>query len=144
MAILPQPAGNRDPHGLLANRILALWPYTQINDPRLILQDDFILIHATTSPFLVKIGYYNPFGWLAYWWEGVIFRKTFHVCENATYPDRGCNVEIYCDNNVIELETLGQLGRLEPGQSCFHTETWEFFDSLEQHFIPSSLRKRLE
>jgi hypothetical protein len=143
-AILPQPAGNVDAYGLLHNRILVLWPYTQINDPRLILHDDFLLIHATTSPLHAKIGYYNPFGWMTYWLEGVLFRKRFGVSPNANYPDRGCNAEIYCDNNVIELETLGQLGRLEPGKSFFHTETWEFFDSLEQPFIPPSLRERLE
>ena len=143
-AILPQPAGNVDRTGLLHNRILALWPYTQINDPRLELHDDFILIHATARPPHAKIGYYNPFGWLAYWLEGVLFRKTFDVSANATYPDSGCNTEVYCDNNVIELETLGQLGRLEPGKSFFHMETWEFFDSLDQSFIPSNLRERLE
>ena len=143
-AILPQPVGNVDAHGLLNNRILALWPYTQINDPRLVLRDDFILIHANANPSRAKIGYYNPFGWLAYWLEGVLFRKTFDVSENGMYPDSGCNAEIYYDNNVIELETLGQLGRLEPGKSFFHAETWEFFDRLEQPFIPSNLRERLE
>jgi hypothetical protein len=45
---------------------------------------------------------------------------------------------------VIELETLGQLGLLEPGKSFIHTEIWEFFDSLEQPFIPARLRLRLE
>jgi len=144
MAILPQPIGNMDAAGLLANRILALWPYTQINDPRLHLYDDFILIDASASSLHAKIGYYNPHGWLAYWLDGVLFRKTFYVCENATYPDRGCNTEIFFDRNVIELETLGQLGRLEPGQSFFHTETWEFFDSLDQHFLPPGLLERLE
>ena len=143
-AILPQPVGNVDANGLLSNRILALWPYTHISDPRLVLQDDFILIHANASPPHIKIGYYNPFGWLAYWLEGVLLCKTFDVIEGAIYPDSGCNAEIYCDNNVIELETLGQLGRLEPGRSFFHTETWEFFDSLEQPFIPPGLRERLE
>jgi hypothetical protein len=142
-AILPQPVGNVDADGLLNNRILALWPYTQIRDPRLILGDDFILIHATAGPQHAKIGYYNPFGWLAYWLEGVLFCKTFDVSASATFPDSGCNAEIYCDNNVIELETLGPLGRLAPGKSVFHTETWELFDSLEQPFIPSALRERL-
>ena len=133
-----------DARGFLPNRNLALWPYTQINDQRLIFDDDFILIHAIASPMHAKIGYYNPFGWLAYWLEGVLFRKTFDVSVKALYPDSGCNVEIYCDNNVIELETLGPLGRLEPGKSFFHTETWEFFDSLDQPFIPSNLQERLE
>ena len=143
-AILPQPAQNADAHGWLNNRILALWPYTRINDPRLILRDDFILIHATPSPPFVKIGYYNPFSWLAYWVDGFLFRKTFDTIANATYPDSGCNAEIYCDNHVIELETLGPLGRLEPGKPFVHTEMWEFYDSLNQPFIPPTLRERLE
>ena len=143
-AILPQSIGIVDACGMLPNRNLALWPYTQINDTRLLFDDDFILINAGASLAHAKIGYYNPFGWLAYWLEGVLFRKTFDVNLNATYTDSGCNAEIYVDNNVIELETLGPLGRLEPGKSFFHTETWEFFDSLEQPFIPSNLRERLE
>jgi hypothetical protein len=143
-AILPQPTGIVDAHGLLPDRILALWPYTSINDPRLIWQDDFILIDAAASPAHAKIGYYSPAGWMAYWLEGQLFCTTFEVSVNGTYPDNGCNAEVYCDNNVIELETLGPLGRLAPGQSVLHTETWEFFDSLEQPFIPASLRERLE
>ncbi|HEX7393838.1 MAG TPA: hypothetical protein VF313_02835, partial [Anaerolineaceae bacterium] len=61
--ILPQPVGNSDRYGMRNNRILALWPYTHINDPRLVLRDEFILIHATPSPSPFKIGYYNPHGW---------------------------------------------------------------------------------
>ncbi len=143
-AILPQAVGNVDTCGFLPNRNLVLWPYTQIKDPRLIFDDDFTLIHASVSPKQAKIGYYNPFGWLAYWLEGVLFRKTFDVSVTAMYPDSGCNAEIYCDNNVIELETLGQLGLLEPGKSFFHTEIWDFFDNLEQPIIPARLRQRLE
>jgi len=143
-AILPQPVGRTDVEELLHHRILAVWPYTQINDPRLILHDDFILIHAAAGPAHAKIGYYNPFGWIAYWLEEVLFRKTFEVTLNATYPDSGCNSEIYIDNNVIELETLGPLGRLEPGNSFSHTEKWELFETLEQSFIPPNLRERLE
>lgn len=144
MAILPQPAGNADALGLLHNRILALWPYTRINDPRLILGDDFILNRASPGLSPVKIGYFNPYGWLAYWVDGSLFRKTFDSVAIATYPDSGCNAEIFCDDNVVELETLGPLGRLEPGESSFHTETWEIYDSLDQAFIPPVLRERLE
>ena len=41
------------------------------------------------------------------------------------------------------VKKLGPVGRLAPGKSVFHTETWELFDSLEQPFIPSALRERL-
>jgi hypothetical protein len=45
---------------------MALWPYTDLNDPRLVLRDDFILIHATTNPSAFKLGFYNPHGGMAY------------------------------------------------------------------------------
>ena len=135
-AILPQPTGNANAHGLLNNRILTLWPYTHINDPRLILRDDFILIHAASNLPPVKIGYYNPSGWLAYWLDGILFRKTTDIIAGATYPDSGCNAEIYCDNNVIELESLGALITLKPGDSVLFTEAWELYDKLEQSFLP--------
>ena len=140
-AILPQPIG--DPKGLLHNRILAIWPYTRINDPRLILRDDFILIRPSAedvSP--LKIGYYNPYGWMAYWLDGVLFRKTFDIHPGATYPDGGCNTESYC-SDTIELEALGPLEKLAPGASVTFTETWELFPSLDQPFIPAEIRALL-
>jgi hypothetical protein len=45
MAILPQ--SNSD--GLLPNRNLVFWPYSQISDERLELHDDLILIHGYAS-----------------------------------------------------------------------------------------------
>jgi hypothetical protein len=44
IVILPQPIGNVDHNGLLNNRMIALWPYTHVNDPCLVFRDDFILI----------------------------------------------------------------------------------------------------
>ncbi|MGB8215336.1 MAG: hypothetical protein WCE68_17440 [Anaerolineales bacterium] len=135
-AILPQPGGNDGALGLLPNRILSLWPYASINDPRLVLRDDFILIHASAIPPHFKIGYYDPSGRLDYWLDGVLFRKTFDIIAGATYPDGGCNAEIYCDDNVIELESLGALTTIEPGYSAVFNETWELFDKQENPFLP--------
>ena len=136
-AILPQPVGSTDADGLLPNRILALWPYTRINDPRLDLRDDHILIHAAAGRPPLKIGYYDPSGWLAYWLDGVLFRKTFDIIAGATYPDGGCNAEIYCDDNVIDLESLGALTTLAQGHSVIFSEVWELFDKPEQPFLPN-------
>lgn len=143
-AILPQPVGNSDPDGLLHNRLLAIWPYTRINEPRLVLRDDFILIKATSSLPPLKIGYANPRGWLGYYIDGVLFRMTFDVTPGATYPDGGCNTESYCDARAIELETLGPLVRLAPGASVTFNETWELFPSIEQPFLPEEIRALIE
>lgn len=139
VAIFPQPVGNTDPAGLLANRQISIWPYTKINDPRLIWRDDCILIHATPSLPPIKIGYFNPHGWQAYWIDGILFVKRFDPLPGATFPDGGCNAESYCNHKFIELETLGALEKLAPGATVIHNETWEVYDSLDQPFIPAEV-----
>lgn len=128
-AILPMPVGNVDAAGLLPNRNLSFWSYSRINDPRLSLRDDFILFHADAlSPF--KIGYFNPHGWLAYYVDGILFRKTFSAETDAIYPDNNSNAEIYCNDQFVELESLGALSKLQPGASTTHVETWEVLNGL--------------
>jgi hypothetical protein len=141
--ILPQPLGNVDTAGLLSNRHLALWPYTRVNDPRLHLDDDFILLKAAPALPPVKLGYFNPHGWIGYWIDGTLFVKRFDPRPGAVFPDGGCNAETYCNDRFVELESLGPFGKLEPGKSFVHVETWELYDGLEQTFIPTGLQKIL-
>lgn len=141
--ILPQPAAPTGEAAFLPNRRFVLWPYTQINDPRLQLGDDFILVRANASTPAAKLGYYNPHGWAAYWFEGLLFVKRFQVEPVDLYPDGGCNLEVYCNGQFIEFETLGSLTDVAPGATAVHTETWELYEGLDQDFIPQSLRDRL-
>ncbi|HEY5157691.1 MAG TPA: hypothetical protein VII93_06985 [Anaerolineales bacterium] len=141
--ILPQTSGNVDAGGLLPNRQLVLWPYTKINDLRLDLNDDFILLRGNPDLPPVRIGYFNSLGWIAYWIDGVLFVKRFDPKPGAPHPDGGCNAETYCSDEFVELETLGPLTRLDPGKSIVHDETWELYDSLDQPFIPTDLQKRV-
>jgi hypothetical protein len=129
--ILPMPTGNIDPAGLLHNRQISLWPYTRINDPRVKWGDDFVLFKAdpTLPPF--KMGYFNTQGWLAYWLDGVLFRKTFDGWAGLSYPDNNCNAEIYCGDQFVELESLAPIKTLNPGDSAIHTETWDLFDGMD-------------
>jgi hypothetical protein len=128
--IMPMPVGNTDPAGLLHNRQISLWPYTRINDPRVKWGDNFVLFKADALPPF-KVGYFNPHGWLAYWLDGVLFRKTFDAHANFPYPDNNCNAEMYCGDQFVELESLAPLGILAPGAKVNHTETWEIFDGLD-------------
>jgi hypothetical protein len=143
VVILPQPVGNIDPAGLLANRQLVLWPYTQVRDARLLLDDDFILLKATAVLPPCKIGYFNPHGWIGYWLDHTLFIKRYESDGDGQYPDGGCNTETYCNDKFVELETLGSLTKLAPGGTILHEERWEVYDSLDQPFLPESLQKRL-
>jgi hypothetical protein len=138
--ILPQPIGNADPDGLLNNRILALWPYAQMKDPRLEWRDDAILIRAFPQPGPFKLGYFNPHGWLAYWIDELLFQKRFDPLPGQKFPDGGCNTESYCNGQFVELESLGPLVTLQPGAEVCHTETWEIFPSLDVPFLSPEIR----
>jgi hypothetical protein len=121
MAILPQ--ANSD--GLQPNRNLVLWPYSQVNDERLQLHDDVMLIHGRVAEQAFKIGNNNLHGWVACLLGKALFVKRFNVDDTQRYPDMGCNVEVYVKDVCIELETLGPLTTLEPEESVTHDETWE-------------------
>jgi len=130
VAILPQQIGPLDQTALLPNRHLVLWPYTRVHDPRLELHDDIVLVHGQPQLPPCKIGYLNRRGWLGYWRNGALFVKRFKPQPDQAHPDFGCNAEVYCNDQFIELETIGPLARLEPGDSTTAEETWELYADL--------------
>jgi hypothetical protein len=144
VGIFPQPVGNIDEAGLLSNRQLILWSYTRIDDPRLTLRDDFVLIRATPSLPPFKFGYFNPHGWMAYWLDGVLFVKRFDTQMDMQYPDHGCNAESYCNDQFVELETLSPLRSVEPGQTIVHAELWDIHQSLNVSLIPNEIQQLIE
>jgi hypothetical protein len=121
MAILPLSTAE----GLQPNRNLVLWPYSQVHDERLELHDDLILLHGRASEQAFKIGTYNSHGWIACLLDNALFIKRFSVEQFGDYPDMGCNVEAYVRDVCLELETLGPLAVLQPGESVTQAETWE-------------------
>jgi hypothetical protein len=122
MAILPQLSIDT---GLLPNRNLVLWPYSRLEDERFIIHNDWILIHGRPDKQAFKIGNYNPYGWIAYAIENVLFTKRFSTNPVNYYPDTGCNAESYVKDSSVELETLGALTTLKPQDTILYEETWE-------------------
>jgi len=126
VAILPQAQAQT---GVLPNRSLAIWPYTDIGSPWLHWGNRYLLVEARMSaPF--KIGFPNPRGWLAYWWNGLLFVKRASYDAQAVYPDRGSSSECYADHRCLELETLGPLQLLARGATVSHQETWEVYADI--------------
>lgn len=75
-------------------------------------------------------GIYNPSGWGAHFRNGNLFVKSSQVKRGARYPDFGCNFEIYTEPCFLELETLGPLQNLEPGETIEHIEEWWLFKAV--------------
>ncbi len=131
IAVLPQRAASLDTAGVLPDRHLVLWPYSRWADPRLHLEDEVVWIEALPQAPALKVGYQNSQGWIAYARRGVLFLKRFQPHVEQRHADRGCNVEVYCNEYSIELETLGPLCRLAPGECVTHVETWEIYPGLD-------------
>ena len=123
-AVLPT-GGLVDAEGLLPNRLVALWPYSRWDDPRFRPGEEAIEIAGVTSEGPFKLGYMNRAGWMAYRYEGVTFTKRWTPQPERPHVDFGCNAEVYASDRHIELETLGPLVRLAPGEAVEHVEEWE-------------------
>jgi hypothetical protein len=121
--ILPQPAVQAG-HDVRPNRNLVLWPYTSWTDERLGLRDGAVVVDAVAGGDL-KVGYFNDVGWIAYVRNGSAFVRRFDPAVGRPHPDLGCNVETYCGRRYLELEVLGPLVTLAPGESTVLVERWE-------------------
>jgi hypothetical protein len=127
VAILPQVCEDT---GVLPNRSLVLWPYTNMADPNVLWGQKYVILHANmTSAF--KIGFQNPHGWLAYWLNGTLFVKRAKYEAQSAYFDFGSSSECYCNDKFIELETLSPICTLDPGASVTHVETWELYGNVD-------------
>jgi len=118
--------------GVLPNRMLSLWPYTKMNDPRAFWGEKYIMVQQDTSvrpPF--KIGLPNEDGWAAYANNGHLFVKKYKHIQGAQYPDYASSYETYTNDIMLEMETLSPLIQVEPGQTIEHTEEWSLFDNIK-------------
>ena len=120
-AILPM---NRGEEGLLPNRSVNFWPYATPTDPRFVLGNEFVLVKQTAKGKPTKIGLNSGEGWCAYVNKNVVFVKQFEYFEENEYPDLGSSIEVYTEGGYLELETLGPLAILEPGDEVTHSEYW--------------------
>lgn len=127
-AIIPQVKRET---GLLGNRILALWPYSRMNDNRVTWGEDYILIRQADGPTPFKLGTNNENGWAAYFNEGNLFVKYYDHQPEAQYPDFGVSFEAYVNDHFLEMESLAPLAKLAPGETAVHSETWNLFRNVE-------------
>ncbi|MCD6509691.1 MAG: hypothetical protein J7L11_04790 [Thermoprotei archaeon] len=125
-AIAPIKPKRVDERGLLPDRVITLWPYTDLKDERLILSTNYVFMRQ--DPKIrdpIKIGVKANPPWAAYWTSGYLFVKKIKYEEGATYPDFQSSIEIYTNNLFLELETLGPLRKIDPGEVNRHTEIWK-------------------
>ena len=144
-AVLPQEEYRPHPDSLVPARPVVVWHFTDMSDPRWTWGRRYLQLRqdpsATTKQ---KAGTLNTRGWAAYLLNGEAFIKAYQAVPGATYPDMGCNTEMYTDPGMLEVETLGPLTRLEPGAHVDHVERWLLAkvapgasdEELDEHLLP--------
>lgn len=120
LAILPVAGAGRGPG---ADRSIVVWPYTRLNDERISWAENTALIHAMPGA-PIKLGSGPEPGSVGYLRKGHLFIKRF-AAPPGQYPDRGAIAQVYANEVFCELESLGPLVRLEPGEETRYFEVWE-------------------
>jgi len=123
--VLPQEPFVSHDDDLAPARPLVLWKFTDMADPRWRWGTKYLSLRQVDE-VAHKVGLYNALGWGAHLTDEQAF--IIHVQPAAGGPaaltDMGSNFETFTKAAFQELETLGPLTTLEPGQSVTHTEQW--------------------
>ncbi len=131
VAVIPLPPRGSHETDLLPANTLTLWTYTDMSDPRWTWGERYILLRQDPQAAKPqKIGALVPDGWGAYAGKDALFVKTVSFTAGARYPDMGCSVETFTNADMLELETVAPMTRLEPGAAIEHVEDWYLFDGV--------------
>lgn len=139
LEIIPLPPLGEHPRDLLPNRLIVPWAYTDLTDPRLRFGSEFITLRQTEDGGPIKLGLAHKEKWVAYLNGETLFVKKFDYVEGSAYTDFGCNFETYSNEEMLEIETLSPLRKLQPGESIEHTEKWYLLGDAPQ---PPSLQEQ--
>ncbi len=132
VGILPLPPRGSHEDNLLPVNAMTFWAYTDMSDPRWTWGRKYVLLRQDPNAAVPqKVGAMITNRWAAYANHDTLFVKTFPAYDpDLAYADMGCNVETFTNNRMLELETLGPLTVLDPGESAEHVETWSLFPNV--------------
>ena len=137
--ILPQPSHRphpghpknaRSPADFAPSQSLVLWPYFDFTDPRWTFTSRYIFLDQDARCGPTKIGFAHPLGWACYWNQGTVFVKKLPFEDGAIYPDMGTNYQTFSNEDMLEMETVGTLGDLQPGAHAELKEHWRLFENI--------------
>ena len=133
-AIVALPPRGVHPTACAPTATIALWPYTDMSDPRFHWGSRYVMVSQDPAESVTpqKIGVRTDAGWCAYWRKGHLFVKTFDYHDDRPYPEMGSPVTVFTNCHAMELETLGPLVVLPPGGNVEYIETWSLFAEVPE------------
>jgi len=116
--------------GLLPNRRIVAWPYTNLADERLYLGKDFITLQQDNIDQAFKLGLDLHKGTSIYAYKDTVFVKKYEHKKDCEYDDFGVSFETYTNANILEMETIGTVHYLKPGETATHIEKWYLYENV--------------
>ena len=117
---------NTNDTGLLHNRQISVWPYTDLSDKRLRFGKKYVTIKQDVNANgPLKMGFDLIDGQVYYVLGDNVFSKKYkNNHPNGNYPDNNVSFETYTDNVMIEIENLSEVKNVAPGECNTMSETW--------------------
>lgn len=117
---------NTNDTGLLHNRAISVWPYTDLSDSRLYFGKKYVTVKQdvnATCP--AKLGFDLNNGTVHYVLGDDVFTKRYNAKHGELpYPDGDCSFETYTNNAMIEVESLSDIKKVPNGGTNEITEFW--------------------
>ena len=133
--IVAFPPRGKHPDILLPTNPLVMWAFTDFSDPRWkFTQKYLILCQDPKIAAPQKTGLFNRNTVAAYLLGSDLFIKKSSAADARKQPDFGCSYETFTNNEFLEMETLGELSTVAPGQTLEHVEHWSLHKGIK---IPS-------
>jgi hypothetical protein len=125
VAFLPLPERASFPSRVQPSGPLVLWPYTDLADRRWRFGKRHLFLRVPAGPAAAqKLGAHVPGGWVSYQRSGIRFTIRFQASPRQAATDYGSHVELFTQNGMVELETLGETKLLQAGAELVHEERW--------------------
>ncbi|MFN0168145.1 MAG: hypothetical protein ACKV22_17100 [Bryobacteraceae bacterium] len=126
------PPRGTHPEMLAPSNPLTIWAFTHLDDPRWKFLKKYILLRQDPANAVPqKIGHFNPDTWGAYYLNNELFIKRYAADATKTYPDLGASYETFTNAEMLELETMGPLTKLRPGDTVIHVERWSLYRNIK-------------
>jgi len=126
------PPRGTHPEVLPPSNPLVMWAFTDLSDKRWIYTNKYLMLKmdpAAKAP--QKIGHFNKKTWGAYYLNNELFIKRYDADPTKIYPDFGCSYETFTNSDMLEMETMGPLQKVAPGQWIEHVERWSLHKNVK-------------
>jgi hypothetical protein len=127
------PPRGTHPEDLAPTNPLVMWAFTDLSDPRWTFTKKYMILRQdrNNKGQPQKLGTFNPETWGAYLLNGELFIKRISADPSKSYPDYNSSYETFTNQDFLELETLGPLRTLDPGEMMEHTENWSLHRNVK-------------